>query len=200
MVTITTWEMDRWHAGVSAGAVTFGYAADDGEPNAAYHLPRVWPGRGLAISATALESFRAALVEVMKQPSCLRTDIRDDDGSELWSVPWLDPDEEFVFITGPCLYGDAAVGYRPAHAFMILLPHLRGLHARVATYFRAGPPGPESPGCGIPATSIRNRVAGENQAWMSGYERNRRAVHANGRLGHHSDRRADPALGGSSGA
>ncbi|OOC00869.1 hypothetical protein B0293_41050 [Amycolatopsis azurea DSM 43854] len=134
MVTITTWEMDRWHASVSVGAVTFGYAADDAAPNTAYHLPRVWPGRGLAIPAAALESFHAALAEVRKQQVCQNSDVCGDDGTELWSVPWPDPDEEFVFITGPCEHGDLTVGYRPAHAFVIALPHLRGLLVRVTGY------------------------------------------------------------------
>ncbi|MFK0246386.1 hypothetical protein ACIQUM_16920 [Amycolatopsis azurea] len=154
MVTITTWEMDRWHASVSAGAVTFGYAADDTDPNTAYHLPRVWPGRGLAIPSTALESFHAALAEVRKQPVCRNPAACGDDSTELWSVPWLDPDEEFVFISGPCEHGDPAVGYRPAPAFMIALPHLRGLLVRVTGYLCATPAGR---GAGVRTDAVPGR-------------------------------------------
>ncbi|MFI7117374.1 hypothetical protein [Amycolatopsis sp. NPDC049868] len=134
MFTITTRGMGRWHADVSAGTVTFGYTPDDAVPNTSYHLPRVWPGRGLAIPAAAVEAFRAALAEVMQRPAYWQARTPGHDSAELWSFPWLDPDEEFVFITGPCESVDATVGYRPTRAFTIALADVRGLRIRVNAY------------------------------------------------------------------
>ena len=43
----------------------------------------------------------------------------------------------FVYFAGPCTNGHPWPGYRPAQAFTIALPHVRGLRIRVAAYLAA---------------------------------------------------------------
>ncbi|GAA4523740.1 hypothetical protein [Amycolatopsis samaneae] len=141
MFVISTRAMHPWLAEVAGNAATFRRAPEADEAHPEYRLPRVWSGHGLAMPEADLPGFAVALSEVMKLPDywIARAELpapRPDD-ADLWSDPWYDVDDEFVYISGPCGQAGAAPGYRPGRAFAIALPHLRGLRIRVAAYLRA---------------------------------------------------------------
>ena len=101
-------------------------------------MPRVWSGRGLAMPAADLPGFGAALGEAMKLPDYWSARSRSADVSAgdraVWSVPHYDLDDDFVYISGPCLLAEPRPGYRPVTAFALALVHIRGLRIRVAAY------------------------------------------------------------------
>ncbi len=108
--------------------------AVDGE----YRAPRVWSGRGLAIAGTDLAGFEKVLGEVMKLPVYWLARTRCGNlgagDAAIWSEPRFDPDDEFVYLSGPCRAGGPMTGHRPVSTFTIDLVHLRGLRIRIAAY------------------------------------------------------------------
>lgn len=135
MPTLTT--ISRWTISASDDVARISHAAD-GE----YWAPRVWSGHGLAIAETELADFQKALSEVMKLPvywlARARSQNHEAGDAKTWSEPRLAPDDEFVYLSGPCRADEPTVGYRPVSTFDIDLVHLRGLRIRVAAY-RAAP-------------------------------------------------------------
>ncbi|OXM44851.1 hypothetical protein [Amycolatopsis alba] len=134
MPTLTT--VADWTITASEDFARFTYHLGDG-----YWAPRVWNGRGLGIAAADLATFDRALGETLRLPLYWRARAGRGDSSagdrEVWSEPWYEPDDDFVYISGPCRSAGHALGYRPVPAFDIDLVHLRGLRIRVAAY-RAG--------------------------------------------------------------
>lgn len=122
-----------WTVTASGDTATFTHASTGG-----YWAPRVWSGRGLAIAAADVGAFDKALGEVLKLPVYWLARARRGDSSAgdaaVWSRPRYDPDDEFVYIAGPCRTAEPAPGYRPASTFAIDLVHLRGLRIRIAAY------------------------------------------------------------------
>ncbi|MFD9889393.1 hypothetical protein ACFWY9_08630 [Amycolatopsis sp. NPDC059027] len=141
MFVISTRAMYPWIAEVAGNAVTFRRAPEADQAHPEYRLPRVWSGHGLAMPEADLPGFAMALAEVMRSPNYWNARAAQDDprvnDTELWSEPWYDVDDEFVYISGPCGQAGADPGYRPGRAFAISLPHVRGLRVRVAAYVRA---------------------------------------------------------------
>lgn len=131
MPTLTT--VADWTITASGDTASFAHASNDG-----YWAPRVWSGRGLAMTECDLAAFDKGLGEVMKLPVywLARARLQDTTAGDatIWSPPRFDPDDEFVYLGGPCRTGEAAAGYRPAPAFAINLVHLRGLRIRIAAY------------------------------------------------------------------
>ncbi|MFE0020986.1 hypothetical protein [Amycolatopsis sp. NPDC059021] len=159
MFTITTVEMGHWTAAISGGVVTFLYESGDAGPNAEFRLPRVWPGRSLAIPAAELEAFHALLAEVMRKPAYRNACPPAADSTEPWSALWFDPDEEFVYLAGPCENKDGTAGYRPVRGFTIALSHVKGLRARVTGYLHPGQSGLEPAGRGERLGSTLRRTS-----------------------------------------
>ncbi|MFB9688804.1 hypothetical protein [Amycolatopsis plumensis] len=131
MPTLTT--VADWTITASGDTARFAHASAGG-----YWAPRVWSGRGLAIAGADLADLENALGEVLKLPVYwLARARREDSGAgdaAVWSEPRYDPEDEFVYITGPCRTDEPAPGYRPASAFVVDLVHLRGLRIRIAAY------------------------------------------------------------------
>ncbi|WP_410597425.1 hypothetical protein [Amycolatopsis sp. lyj-23] len=123
MPTLTT--VADWTITASGDTATFTHAAAGG-----YWAPRVWSGRGLAIAEADLPALDKVVGEVLKLPIYwLARARRGDSGAgdaAIWSEPRYDPDDEFVYLTGPCRMDAPAPGYRPAPTFDIDLVHLRG--------------------------------------------------------------------------
>ncbi|GAB3158963.1 hypothetical protein GCM10027258_71310 [Amycolatopsis stemonae] len=106
-----------------------------------YWSPRVWSGHGLAMAESDLAAFDKVLGEVLKLPvywlaRARRGDSKAGDAT-VWSAPRLDPDDDFVYLTGPCRTDEPAPGYRPVSTFAVDLVHLRGLRIRIAAYLAA---------------------------------------------------------------
>ncbi|RSM38858.1 hypothetical protein DMA12_31815 [Amycolatopsis balhimycina DSM 5908] len=131
MPTITT--VADWTITASGDAATFTHASAGG-----YWAPRVWSGRGLAIADADLPALDKALGEVLKLPVYWLARSRREDraagDAAVWSPPRYDPDDEFVYLTGPCRTDAPAPGYRSVSTFAIDLVHLRGLRIRIAAY------------------------------------------------------------------
>jgi hypothetical protein len=131
MPTLTT--VAVWTIIASGDTATFTHASAG-----RYRAPRVWSGQALAIAEADLPAFGKALSEVLKLPVYwLARTRRGDPGAgeaAVWSQPRYDPDDEFVYLTGPCRTGEPTPGYRPASTFDIDLVHLRGLRIRIAGY------------------------------------------------------------------
>lgn len=134
MPTLTT--VAGWTVTASGDTATFTHTAAGG-----FWAPRVWSGRGLAIAETDLPALDKVLGEVLKLPvywlARARRGDRTAGEAAVWSEPRYDPEDEFVYLAGPCRTGAPAAGYRPVPAFAIDLVHLRGLRIRIAAY-RAG--------------------------------------------------------------
>ena len=134
MPTLTT--VADWTITASGDTATFTHAA------AGYWSPRVWSGRGLAIAEAELPALDKVLGEVLKLPVYWLARSRRGDSAAgdaaVWSPPRYEPDDEFVYLTGPCRTSAPAAGYRPASTFEVDLVHLRGLRIRIAAY-RAAP-------------------------------------------------------------
>ncbi|EMD24212.1 hypothetical protein [Amycolatopsis azurea] len=131
MPTLTT--VADWTITAAEETARFTHAA-----GAEYWAPRVWNGHGLGIAATDVAAFDRALSETMKLPVYWRARTRHagsragDPG--VWAEPRYEPDDDFVFVSGPCRSAEPAPGYRPVSAFDIDLVHLRGLRIRIAAY------------------------------------------------------------------
>ncbi len=136
VATITT--AARWKIAQSGDFVTFKRTAKRGDTW--YAAPRVWSGRGLALPESDLPGFAKALAEGMKHPgywaAWARCDRRVGDAA-VWSEPRYDPDDELVYIAGPCGLRERLPGYRPTSSFTVAWPHVRGLRIRVAAYLLA---------------------------------------------------------------
>ena len=126
----------RWTRQYAGDAVTFGCPARTPE-----RTPRVWSGRGLGLPEAELAGFAAQLRRVMKEDvywaaRAAREDRHAGDAA-VWSPGRYDDEDGFVYFAGPCTHGHPWPGYRPAEAFTIALPHVRGLRIRVAAYLAA---------------------------------------------------------------
>jgi hypothetical protein len=126
----------RWTRRFTAGAVTFGCPARPSE-----RTPRVWSGRGLGLPEAELPQFGRQLARVMKHDAYWLARAGCDDpragDATRWSPGRYDEEDGFVYFAGPCIHVDPWPGYRPARAFAIALPHVRGLRIRVAAYLAA---------------------------------------------------------------
>lgn len=128
----------RWKIRPSGDFVRFERGA---EPDDAwYAAPRVWSGHGLALPEADLPAFGKALARGMKLPEYwaarARCGRRAGDAS-VWSEPRYDPDDDLVYVTGPCGLREQLPGYRPTSSFTLAWPHVRGLRIRVAAYLLA---------------------------------------------------------------
>ncbi len=123
----------RWTRYYAGNAVTFGCPARTSE-----RTPRVWSGRGLGLPEAELAGFAAQLRRVMRNEAywLARAACEDRYAGEAarWSPGRYDDEDGFVYFAGPCSHRDPWPGYRPARAFTIALPHVRGLRIRVAAY------------------------------------------------------------------
>lgn len=124
-------ESARWTRHYAGGAVTFGCPARTPE-----RTPRVWSSRGLGLAEAELPRFARQLARVMKHPAYW--EARVPGAVQRWSPGRYDDEDGFVYFLGPCTHGDPWPGYRPARAFTIALPHVRGLRIRVAAYLAVG--------------------------------------------------------------
>ncbi len=128
----------RWKITQSVDFVVFERGAEPGD--AWYAAPRVWSGHGLALPEADLPTFAKALAKGMKLPGYwaarARGDHRAGDAS-VWSGLRYDPDDELVYVTGPCGLRERLPGYRPTSTFTLAWPHVRGLRIRVAAYLLA---------------------------------------------------------------
>ncbi len=126
-------ENPRWNRYYTAAAVTFGCPSRTSE-----RTPRVWSGRGLGLPEAELAEFAAQLRRVMKKDvywiARAACPDRHAGDAAVWSPGRYDDEDGFVYFTGPCTHGDLWPGYRPARAFTIALPRVRGLRIRVAAY------------------------------------------------------------------
>lgn len=99
MPTLTT--ISKWTISASDDVAHISHT-----PVAEYWAPRVWSGRGLAIAETELADFQKAVGEVMKLPvywlARARCPSREAGDATTWSEPRHDPDDEFVYLSGPC--------------------------------------------------------------------------------------------------
>ncbi|MDQ7802827.1 hypothetical protein Q5425_03740 [Amycolatopsis sp. A133] len=124
----------RWTRQYAGHAVTFGCPARPPE-----RTPRVWSGRGLGLPEADWAGFAEQLRRVMKKDAywIARAACPDRHAGDaaIWSSGRYDDEDGFVYFAGPCTHGDPWPGYRPARAFTIALPHVRGLRIRVAAYF-----------------------------------------------------------------
>ncbi len=123
----------RWTRRYTAAAVTFGCPARTPE-----RTPRVWSGRGLGLPEAELAGFAAQLRHVMKKDvywiARAKCPDRHAGDAAVWSPGHYDDEDGFVYFAGPCAHGGPWPGYRPARAFSIALPRVRGLRIRVAAY------------------------------------------------------------------
>ncbi|MFD5095741.1 hypothetical protein ACFWMR_34420 [Amycolatopsis thailandensis] len=131
MPTLTT--VADWTITASEDTALFAHAVGDG-----YWAPRVWNGRGFGIAAADLAAFDKALGEIMKLPLYWQARARRGDSGAgdpaIWSEPRYEPDDDFVYVNGPCRSAGSTPGYRPVSTFDIDLVHLRGLRVRIAAY------------------------------------------------------------------
>jgi hypothetical protein len=121
----------RWTRQYADGSITFGSPARTPE-----RMPRVWSGRGLGLPEGELTAFAGQLRRVMKHDAYWAARARDPRAGDakVWTPGRYDDEDGFVYFAGPCAHGDPWPGYRPARAFTIALPHVRGLRIRVAAY------------------------------------------------------------------
>ena len=132
MFPATATRIAPWQRRFADGAVTFTRLGDDRE-----RAPRVWSGHGLGMPAEDLPGFLEALAKVMKRrPYWVARTAADPRAGDahVWSAARFDDEDGFVYLGGPCLLGEPGPGYRPAPAFTVALPHVRGLRIRVAAY------------------------------------------------------------------
>ncbi|MEV6832278.1 hypothetical protein [Amycolatopsis sp. NPDC051102] len=126
---ITAPKNTRWSRRYADGAVTFGSPARTPE-----RMPRVWSGRGLGLPEAELAEFAGQLRRVMKHDEYWAARARNAGDATVWTPGRYDDEDGFVYFAGPCTHGDPWPGYRPARAFTVALPHVRGLRIRVAAY------------------------------------------------------------------
>jgi hypothetical protein len=139
MGTTTPVPRSRWTITQASDAVTFHWTSGRSRTEAC-DLPRVWDGRGLAVPAADLPGFAEALQEVLKLPMVPRARAgshdRETGDSFAWSRVHHDPEDDFLYITGPCGPRSSTPGYRPTATFAIALPQVPGLRLRIAAYLR----------------------------------------------------------------
>jgi hypothetical protein len=140
MLQVTrTAAMQRWTVELTETDALFSYAALAEGQVTPVALPRVWPGRGLGLPAHELAGFVAALVEIMKTPRFWHAwhllGSRASRGGELvWAMAFYDPDDEFVYVGGPCGRRDDSVDYHAVHTFSVALADVRALRIRLTAY------------------------------------------------------------------
>nr|WP_239071976.1 hypothetical protein [Amycolatopsis sp. SID8362] len=130
--------MQRWSVSVEGDHALFS-CAPWLEGSAAGVLPRIWPGRGMGVSDVDGQGLLAAVAETMKTPRYWIAS-RQQAGAwqdQPWGVARQDPDDGFVYLTGPCGEPDGSAGYRPTRQLPIALWTLRGLRIRLAVFLRA---------------------------------------------------------------
>ncbi|SMD26551.1 hypothetical protein [Kibdelosporangium aridum] len=121
-----------WTITVAGDIVSFDYTGSD-----RYSVPRVWAGRGLGITQADLPEFVQALAKVPDYESLVPSqDDRAEGNEPTWSKPRYDPDEAFVYVTGPCQLPVPLPGYAPTSTFTIKLRHVAALRARLTAYLR----------------------------------------------------------------
>jgi hypothetical protein len=132
-----TRRMERWTVQVDPAEAIFSCAPLVEDHTAARALPRVWAGRGLGVADEDAAGLVAALGEVMKTPFYwqARSPARHRPGvGRVWSLPRRDPEDGFVYLSGPCGQNDGTAGYRPVYTFTIALPAVRDLRIRLTAY------------------------------------------------------------------
>lgn len=128
--------MERWTVRVDRTEADFSCAPLVEDHTAARALPRVWAGRGLGVPDVDVPGLVAALGEVMKTPAYWRS--RAPVGPAMsWSRPWQDPEDGFVYLSGPCGQAAGAAGYRPVYSFSVELAAVRDLRIRLTAYHHA---------------------------------------------------------------
>lgn len=123
-----------WTITAVGDVLTFTYTADGRR----HSLPRVWDGRGLGITEADLPAFTRALAQVPPSENVVPSQHdRTEDIRPAWSKPRYDPDESFVYITGPCHLPRPLPGYAQTTTFTIDNRHIPALRARLTAFLRA---------------------------------------------------------------
>jgi hypothetical protein len=127
--------MERWTVRVDQGEAIFSCAPLVEDHTAARALPRVWAGRGLGVPDVDVPGLIASLGEVMKTPAYWRSrPAHGDPAPAAWSRPRRDPEDGFVYLTGPCGHDAGGAGYRPVYSFSIDLTSVRDLRIRLTAH------------------------------------------------------------------
>jgi hypothetical protein len=139
-VICPTRAMERWTVRIDSAEAVFSCAPLVEDHTAARALPRVWSGRGLGVPDVDLPGLIAALGEVMKTPAYWRA--RTPGGHQpgvtpAWSRPRRDPEDGFVYLSGPCGHDTGGAGYRPVYSFSIGVAAVRDLRIRLTAYHHA---------------------------------------------------------------
>ncbi|WP_344854680.1 hypothetical protein [Amycolatopsis ultiminotia] len=134
--------MRRWSVSIETGVAVFGCAPSIEDHTAARVLPRMWPGRGLGVTGTELSGLLASIAEVMKTPCywIARREVSGAWDAQPWEPARADPDDDFVYVPGPCGRIDGSAGYRPVYHLPVALADLRGLRIRLGAHLRTGTP------------------------------------------------------------
>ncbi|MEA5366720.1 hypothetical protein VA596_44815 [Amycolatopsis sp., V23-08] len=131
-VICPTRAMERWTVRIDGAEAVFSCAPLVEDHTAARALPRVWAGRGLGVADVDLPGLIAALGEVMKTPAYWHG--RTPGTGAAWSEPRRDPEDGFVYLSGPCGDDTGGAGYRPVYSFAIGVATLRDLRIRLTAY------------------------------------------------------------------
>ena len=139
-VICPTRAMERWTVRIDGTEAVFSCAPLVEDHTAARALPRVWAGRGLGVPDVDLPGLIAALGELMKAPAYWRS--RTPGGHRpgatmTWAQPQRDPEDAFVYVTGPCGHDTGGAGYRPVYSFTIDLASVRDLRIRLTAFRHA---------------------------------------------------------------
>ncbi|MFI5611575.1 hypothetical protein [Amycolatopsis sp. NPDC051903] len=125
----------RWTIRLREDVAAFSCTPPAADHAVAQALPRVWNGRGLGLPAHEVPTFAAALGEIMKQPVFWRAySGAGRCRAQRWAEPHVDPEDGFVYVSGPCRDSAETVGYRPVESFTIALANVRGLRIRMAAH------------------------------------------------------------------
>lgn len=117
----------------------FGYHPAYAAP-AVTPLPRVWPGRGLAVPEAAVAGLLAAVTAVTAADGVRRrahgapgavTATRGG-AAQTWARPRTDPRDRYVYVEGPVGRWSGGPGYQPTRMVTIALADLPGLRRRLA--------------------------------------------------------------------
>lgn len=132
--------MQRWSVSVEAGVALFACAPSIEDHTAVRVLPRMWPGRGLGLAGTDVAGLLASVGEVMKTPLywISRYELLRSWDAEPWTAARQDPDDGFVYVSGPCGQADGSVGYRPVYHLPVALADVRGLRIRLGAHLGTG--------------------------------------------------------------
>ncbi|WP_432850582.1 hypothetical protein ACQPXB_21605 [Amycolatopsis sp. CA-161197] len=130
-----TGELRRWTVEVGETDARFTWTPLQVGHTAANTVPRAWDGHGLGVPAHDVPVLNSALKEIMKTPAFWQAYRSAGRGAaQVWSEPHTDPDDGFVYVTGPCGLPSEVVGYRPVSSFTLDLADLRGLRIRLAAH------------------------------------------------------------------